>query len=234
MAILAIFILIYFVIVAINWYFAMFVFYSNQKLIYSQSTVSPLVGPKQLRPEEVDRLLLRSQSEDIRCAAPIHISPDDPAVNRFLTNVSLDCPFRPPLTYLSEDEGLIRTSKNKSEEFKCFATYFGLYKTKLVYHGFYEILSEGINIRRWRNLNNVNVTCYDPVYQEVYQNIHHLIPRSPRVQRPSTPSVLVLFIESLSQLSFYRSMKRTHESLNNYGNFQILKGFVKPLGQFVP
>lgn len=209
--------------------------YYFEKYSSQNSTQTIVITSPEVSTLSIDAILINAETEDIKCAAPIHIKSTDPAVNRFLKNVTLNCNTSQQLTYLSEDESLVRIVKGIPDGVRCYATYFGLRNGSLFYHGFFEILSEGIRIDKWLLLNNINVSCYDPVYQEIYQNVHHYIPREgDQVVQPSTPSVLILFIESLSQLSYYRFMKRTKSVLESYGNFQVLKGFVKPLNNSFP
>jgi hypothetical protein len=76
--------------------------------------------------------------------------------------------------------------------------------------------------------NMMNVTCFDRSNKTVYINTHMLIPRfgTKESSSPTKPNILILFVESLSNLAFKRSMKKTASRMKKNGAI-VMENFIR-------
>lgn len=83
----------------------------------------------------------------------------------------------------------------------------------------------------------VFVKCFNSVFKNIYSNLHGLIPYKPKVynrtktwdlnkRRP--PSILILGIDTMSRLNFFRAMKQSSKTIINFPNkWFSLEGYNK-------
>lgn len=178
------------------------------------------------------------------CRPPTHIDPNDPIISSFLrheiTASSFKCPEQKPLTMLDQETGVVSYLENDS--YSCHYSFFRR-KDEADNHMVYEATKKfhpNVTVTMTNQKNLLNTSCTDKFGNKFYINTHlfvpslkSLIPNS-TASSPDKPSVLIIFLESLSQLSFTRFMKRSKESLDGMGNVHYFKYFVKAMDNSFP
>ena len=176
------------------------------------------------------------QKEEPACRAPPLIDPNDAMVKRFLKNVAFSCPKQNPLTVLDEETGILSFVPNNS-----YHCYYSFFRRKhghdnSIEYGEVKRFDKNVVVQLTEESNLVNTTCVYHRGQKEYINTHLFVPafHSDQPSSADKPSVLIFFLESMSQFSFYTFMRKTQQALNDLQNVQQLNYFVKPLVNSFP
>ena len=182
---------------------------------------------------DVDSFIENWNESKPLCSAPEILNQmlDDPFIQKYTKKVSLECNKKKIYTKLDQETALLTlTDEAVEDEVSCFYSF--LWRSSgqdnyIDYSGIDPIPDSGVQITNENDIANVSCTKDGG---EVYRNTHMWIPDlKPSVESRShgQPSLLVLFLESLSSVSFNRYMKKAKKSLENLGNVFYLNGFVK-------
>lgn len=197
-----------------------------------QSRFYPTSHIKFHQPFNVNRLIEEWEKESPLCSTPkiIDEMTNDPFIKKYTKKVSLKCNETTVYTQLDQETGLLTlTDDALNDEVSCYYSF--LWRTfeqdnYIDYSGIDPIPRSGIQMTNENDIANVSCTKNeDKVYENTHLWIRDLKPKvKPHVRGPS---VLVLYLESLSTVSFNRYMKKTKEALFDLGNIHHMKGFVK-------
>ena len=180
------------------------------------------------------RAVHNGNKDKLVCPAP-SVSPDNAISRTFDEDVSMNCTHEPPLTLLDQETGtmtmnLTALSQQTSANTTCFYSFFSrdpLDEHDIMYGPDLPLFPNS-SIQLDTDHNTINVTCYDDTNNTLYLNTHQFIPpfKSPLKSSPSTPSIMVLFLESMSSLAFHGMMKHSKSVMEDMG-FMFLDNFVK-------
>ena len=167
--------------------------------------------------------------------AACHYFPVDPRNDLallFVKNVTLECPYKEPLTRVLPLTGkvILSFARVHQYDYTCWYQFFHRHPKDENYNAYGEwrpFPSLGIVTMTAEN-NFMKVTCSDFWGFTVYQNTHVFIPIFPseHTSSPSKPNVLILLVESLSQHVFKRLMPKTQQQIELMGG-QYFDYFVK-------
>lgn len=184
-------------------------------------------------PFTVDSFIKSKKKEKSLCSTPeiVEYMPDDPFIQKYTEEVSLNCNKTTIYTKLDQGTGIVRLTKESVEDkVSCFYSF--LWRTPdqdnfIDYSDVYLIPISGFQMTNENDIANVSCSRNGKI---VYKNTHlwmkDLRPKAGG-SRVKGPSVVVIFLESLSYVNFNKYLKKAKISLENLGNVHYLKGFVK-------
>lgn len=203
---------------------------------YNSETQSHFYQPNEVKSKpslfDVDSFIKSWNKRKHLCSTPeiLDYMLDDPFIQKYTKNVSLQCNKTNIYTKLDQTTGIVRLTKNAIED-RVSCSYSFLWRTFeqdnfIDYSGIDPIPRSGIQMTNENDIANVSCTKNG---EQVYKNTHLWIrDLKPKVEpQVKGPSVAVIFLESLSSVSYNRYMKKTRIAMENLGNIHYLKGFVK-------
>jgi hypothetical protein len=190
-------------------------------------------------PEVLTELITQHSRQSAACAAPGAVDPNNYMIRKYGMNKkkAVKCPIEKPATMINHKTGIVTAARG----YRCYYSFITMKNNseEILVYSHPKRLRAGTRIQLTMELNTVNTTCYlrkknanskdksDPLI-----NTHVWIPKFNTTTSQSSairkPSIVILMIESLSQLLFQRCMKQTVKSfLKLPGHVYTFKHFVK-------